>query len=327
MALAVLVFHFDKWLNGNWDAASPQGRLGIYAVSIFFILSGLTLTLVYAGRLRWSFSSWLAFFQNRFWRIFPLLWLTTAISLIIDDVPRPTWVILLNFSGIFGWIDPSRDIATGAWSIGCELVFYAFFPAILLLSQKWKWLIGLLWGGAVCIALYFAFYLYPSHAEQAIWWPIYVQVFNHASFFLAGIWIGLTVIKPWKGAGIILLILGAGFFLLPISSDPFTLVSGFWRMVFLLMVTVWVAYYFSWRIHWSEGIARILSVLGLISYSLYLWHPIVFRGVQFLLRGAHLTLNPVATFLLALTSSLVWAYFSYRYFEWPLQKRMKSAKI
>ncbi len=44
--------------------------------------------------------------------------------------------ILLNLSGLFGFVAFDKYIPTGAWSIGNELVFYAFFPIVLILSKK-----------------------------------------------------------------------------------------------------------------------------------------------------------------------------------------------
>jgi peptidoglycan/LPS O-acetylase OafA/YrhL len=323
MALAVMVFHFDKWLNGRWDASSLQGRLGVYAVSIFFVLSGLTLTLVYRGRLRANIESVVSFYQKRFWRIFPLLWVTTLCSLILDEVKRPFIDILLNVTGLFGWVNPARDIATGAWSIGCELVFYAFFPLILWGAQRWKWCIGFMWLSSFGMDVYVAFNWFdPASQDQSFWWQAYVQVANHISFFLAGMWLGLSSQRTNGFVWFPFILFSLVFFLWPVGFQAFSLVYGWDRIVLLLLTTGLVALYFHLPVKLPDIPARLLNWLGLISYSLYLWHPIVFRGVQFILRKFQQTWSIGWIFLLAGMVSVAVAGVSYHYFERLIQRSM-----
>ncbi|MFN0035447.1 MAG: acyltransferase family protein, partial [Saprospiraceae bacterium] len=255
MALAVLVFHYDKWLTGTWDAASLQGRLGVYAVSIFFVLSGITLTLVYENRLDGSLRTWASFFRKRFWRIFPLLWLATAATLLLDGSPRPASIVFLNFTGLFGFVNPAQDIATGAWSIGCELVFYAAFPILLLLSKKSRAVFALVFLMVFAFGAWAAFAWFPSEkSSQAEWWEAYTQVGNHAFFFMGGMAMGvfrneLEAVSPrfWR----VLLVLAAiAFAVWPIGSEPFHLVSGWNRVVFSTLVMLAVAAF------WGGGRGR-----------------------------------------------------------------------
>ncbi len=325
MALAVLIFHFDKWSVGYWDARTPQGRLGVYAVSVFFVLSGITLTLAYSSRIKWSFESWLKFYQKRFWRIFPLLWLVTGVSVCLDGFQRPISDILLNVTGLFGWLNPARDIATGAWSIGCELVYYAFFPFVLLISMGQKWFLPVLFGLFAALAAYIAFagYILPN-PDQSIWWPVYVQPLNHAMFFIAGIWIGLTqgTKKP-----LCLLLFGGAitiFFLWPLTQQPFSLVYGWDRIALSLLTLVMVAGYACVDIRMPEKLAIYLRWLGMVSYSLYLWHPIAYRGVQYGFKrlhwGGEIWIVATAFFL-----SLIVSHLSYRYYERPFQNKFRQS--
>ena len=47
VSLAILLYHYSTWDKGNdfidFDAANLLGRIGIYGVSIFFVLSGTAL--------------------------------------------------------------------------------------------------------------------------------------------------------------------------------------------------------------------------------------------------------------------------------------------
>lgn len=327
MALAVLIFHYDKWLSGVWDAHTPQGRLGAYAVSVFFVLSGLTLALVYRGRMQWSVASWAHFYRKRFWRIFPLLWLVTGITICLDEFKRPIFDILLNISGLFGWVNAARDIATGAWSIGCELVYYAFFPVILLLGRSLKWFLPVLTGSFVFIAIVIAFFGYPlPNPEQVIWWPVYVQPLNNALFFIAGVWIGLSRRMPANWAGVVFACSVAVFFLWPLQPDPFHLVYGWDRLALSVIILLMVGSYASMDIRQlPEKGKAVMSWLGAISYSLYLWHPIVYRGVQFGAKKLQMTGKTEALWA-SVILTLMFSHISYRFYEKPLQDKFRPVK-
>ncbi len=325
MALAVLVFHYDKWLVGTWDAISLQGRLGVYAVSTFFVLSGLTLTLVYEGRLEASVQSWAKFFKKRFWRIFPLLWVATGATLLLDDTARSWSTILLNFTGLFGFFNPAQDIATGAWSIGCELVFYAAFPTLLWLGKQFSIAFSglvLLFFGLGCWG---AFAWFPvEKSVQADWWEPYVQVKNQAFFFVGGMALGVfkqeLAIVPrtvWLG-GMVFAMLAFAFW--PLGSEAFQLINGWNRIVFSSLTLLVVASVFYSKIEWSGVLGKSFAWLGAISYSLYLLHPLVFRAVGAVARKFTLGGSYWMVFVPALLGTLILSHLSYCFLERPLMK-------
>ncbi len=326
MALAVLIFHFDKWLTGAWDAASVQGKLGVYAVSTFFVLSGLTLSLVYETRLDASLKSWGLFFRKRFWRIYPLLWLATAATLLIDNSQREIQDIVLNFSGLFGFVNPAKDIATGAWSIGCELVFYAGFPTLLLLA-RWNRMafLGcfLLFLG---LGVWTAFYSFgPDKTLQSDWWPVYAQSINHAYFFVGGMALG--VFRKELGAlprsywQILLALAALMFVYWPVGQAPFALVNGWNRVVFSGLTILAVAAWFQGRIVLKGLPHQFLTWLGAVSYSLYLLHPLVFRGIKSVFSKIGFGDGYWGLYLVALAATLVLSHLSYFLLEKPLAKK------
>ena len=52
MAVAIMLYHFGSWkLIAVPEAVAPLlNLLGIYGVSIFYVLSGAALSLIYTGR-------------------------------------------------------------------------------------------------------------------------------------------------------------------------------------------------------------------------------------------------------------------------------------
>lgn len=319
MALAVLVFHFNKWLSGFWNPDSIPGRLGIYAVAIFFILSGLTLTLVYQNSLTRDRRTWWTFYKKRIFRIFPLLWLTTAATLILDEQPWSSTDIFLNFSGLFGFINPAADIATGAWSIGCELVYYAAFPFVLLLSRHNSRWIAVIFIAIFTLTIWLAFIWFSKDmADQAIWWARYVQAANHAFFFVGGM--AIAIFQPqltrlprfyWYIIGLISVLL---FCIWPVGNNPVELIQGYNRLFFAAISLLFTLAYFQSQLHLPVLVDRIFGWLGHISYSVYLLHPLVFRVSKALLVK-YLPHQPELLCPLALLVTLAVSHLSYFYFE------------
>lgn len=326
MALAVLVFHYDKWLTNVWVANTLQGRLGVYAVSIFFVLSGLTLTLVYDQRLRATPDSWRFFFKKRFWRLFPLLWLATGATLLLDDSPRESVAILLNITGLYGFVNPAADIATGAWSIGCELVFYAAFPALLLLAKYRRPILLGVFGLLFLLACGLAYAWFPrSNMLQSDWWEAYVQVANHAFFFVAGMVLGIyraemdkIPLRIWRALA---MLSALAFAFWPIGAEPFFLVSGLNRIVFSALTLIFVAAFFQSNVPWRGVLGKSLGWLGAISYAVYLLHPLAFRGVGFVFRFLQMDVSYWGIFFPALAITLIVSYLSYVFLEKPLMCR------
>jgi len=326
MALAVLVFHYDKWLTGAWDAVTLQGRLGVYAVSTFFVLSGLTLTLVYENKLDHQFRTWGLFFRKRIFRIFPLLWLATLATLVLDGFSRPYPVIFLNLSGLFGFLNPVKDIATGAWSIGCELVFYLAFPTLLLISKRSKTGFLALFGIILGFGFWVAFYWFsPENSLQTAWWEAYVQAANHAFFFVGGMGIGVFR-KDLQGISrlfwLCLTVFAALLFTWwPTTSEPFQLVYGWNRVLFSILTLTAVAACFNSKIVLKGHFHQMLTWLGAVSYSLYLLHPLVFRVLSSIFGRCGLPEGYWQLFVPSIIATLVLCHFSYFFLEKPLAQK------
>lgn len=47
MALLIMLYHYYSWIYSGFDSSEFMGRIGVYGVSIFYILSGLTLYVAY----------------------------------------------------------------------------------------------------------------------------------------------------------------------------------------------------------------------------------------------------------------------------------------
>lgn len=289
-AFGIMFYHLTQWTYGPHDPNSFMGKVGYYGVSIFYVLSGLTLYHVYYKKMR--IENLHKFFIKRFFRIFPLMWIVMLLTIWIGERHYSLPLIAANLTGLFGFIKPSAYIGTGMWSIGNELVFYVFFPAFVLFYKKDHssiWIFGL----ALLVAyLYFAFFNDYS-------WESYVNPLNQVFLFYCGFMIGLKA--PAVKHSWIFIVAGVALFLLwPVSSVA-DLVTGWGRLVFTLccLLVTYGFYRMQFKFIWP------LSKLGEISYSVYLIHPLVYFGV------GKLNLSPLPTVIICIVATLIASYFVY----------------
>jgi len=321
-ALSVVFFHTDKWVHGVWIPGTLIGKCGVYAVSLFFVLSGLTLTLVYKDKpCTWP-TGFLSFWKKRIQRIFPLLWLATTATLLLEEPLWSFWQVLLNYTGLFGFLDPSGDIALGAWSIGDELVFYAVFPFILLLFPKKYFFFTVFALSLLLAALYANVWLQPDVPIKQQW-SAYVQPGNHLFFFLGGMAMGLypTVLPAWstKSWMLVALVIVVGVLYFPIGPEPSELLCGWPRLYFSLACFGLVAAMYASHLQLPASSHKLFGWLGTISYGIYLLHPLVFRVLKALnvrsLQMPEYWLIPATVLVTLLVSHVSW-----HWFEKPLQQ-------
>jgi len=131
-AFGIMTYHMYLYNFGEVDSSSVLAKIKIFGVAIFYILSGLTLYIVNINRLFFTRTDLTDFYVKRFFRIIPLLWLVTLLTIAIEyRFDLPLTKALLNFSVVPGIIRPGFFLANGAWSIGNELFFYLLFPFLV----------------------------------------------------------------------------------------------------------------------------------------------------------------------------------------------------
>lgn len=158
--MAVLLYHWEgsypglslalksvPFLGTEWDLLFPV-RFGWMGVDWFFVLSGFLL----ASNLWHSPMSWpmaMRFWQRRFLRIYPGVWIQLAILLLVLEATGT----LRNFSvwqavgNALLWLYPMPGGVTPYngvyWTLPLELTFYLALPALLLVMRRlsvWQFL-------------------------------------------------------------------------------------------------------------------------------------------------------------------------------------------
>lgn len=318
-AFGIMVYHMVLFNFGEVDSSSVLAKIKIFGVAIFYILSGLTLYIVNINRLFFNKRDLSDFYIKRFFRIIPLLWLVTFLTIAIEySFDLPLKKILLNFSVIPGIIRPGSFLANGAWSIGNELFFYILFPFLIFLTRWNRISIFVIASLSFIAFLYFTFFILNPNETLGRQWYAYVNPFNQVLFFVLGICIGslaASTTKYSKVSFLWLFIFFVGILFYPVTGEPIVIVSGYVRIIlsFGTFIVCFLFYKsnFSFFPHWLTAVFRFL---GEISYSLYLLHPIVLICLLYIAKKVGI--DSVWTVIVAtMILSIVVSYLSYIFFE------------
>ena len=323
-ALGIMLFHYLTWTKGEFSSDDTMGRIGIYGVSIFYMLSGLTLYHVYNEPLSKGFREVGLFLKRRVLRIYPLLIISTILTVFIFNGGEfQTRELLLNLSGLFGFFDWSHGIAVGSWSIGNELVFYVLFPVFVFLYHKSRPAFLIFCVGTFATFLYFAYFLHDPSSSLAsdIQRSYYCNPLNHLFLFLGGYLIGawLEHVELRKHWSLTILLVGLILFIAwPEEGDRLRLVCGNTRVALTASCFLICIGFYKSNYPLPALVTRPLSMLGEISYSVYMLHPIVHRSILYPINYVRAHFFPVPEslrFALAVVLTLFISYFVYQYFE------------
>jgi peptidoglycan/LPS O-acetylase OafA/YrhL len=275
--LPVLLFHYRV----------PGFSGGFVGVDVFFVISGYLIAGLIYGEMRDGRFSILTFYERRVRRIFPALFallIATSVAawliLFPSDLARyaRSLVYTAAFASNVGFWRELGYFDVGAeqkpllhlWSIAVEEQFYLLFPAILLLVSGRSWARALAVVSAILVASFvfslyavkhgpaFAFYMLPSRA-----WELMLGAVFAIGRFRA----------PPRAAREALAALGVA--LIAASVALYTKATPFPGVAALLpcMGTALVIYAGQSPNTVNAALGtRPLVFIGLISYSLYLWH-------------------------------------------------------
>lgn len=266
-ASGIMVYHFVSWNYGVPPVSSFLGKVGLYGVSVFYVLSGLTLYHVYFNKMNLR-----QFAIKRFFRIFPLMWLVMIGTVILLTEKMPDWdTLLLNFTGLFGIFRPWDYLGTGMWSIGNELVFYLFFPLLVFSAKR-----NIFWPVASTFFLVYTYFAFCKIGNDlSADWRNYINPLNQAFLFVAGFATGLKVKRLSNIVCVSFILAGLAIFFIPVSGDAAVIVRGWMRLLFTLGCVLIVVGVYKLPVKFPQVIHFPLSKLGEASYSIYLLHPLV----------------------------------------------------
>lgn len=308
----------------------PDTNGGFIGVDIFFVLSGFLITTILRAELRQTGAIQIGrFYYNRALRLCPPLFLMLsfyAISapLFFPDANPASDIVLAglylsDYSRAF-WGMP--DYLSHTWSLAVEEHYYLIWPLIVLFTRRWsdRGFLAVLIGAFVAAASWRVF----AMADPGQWEQIYYRFDTRLSGLILGSAISAVPRLPGRAAAAVMGPLAVCVLLIAASvlrwKSP---EAHHWAAV---LVDVAAAMLILSVASGRSALARILSwrpvvYVGLLSYSIYIWHYPIARLVrdQF---------GPSATFLIVAGASFLIAALSYEFIEKPaktFRKRRLSA--
>lgn len=318
MAFAIMIYHLISWTVFHPESGSLLGNFGIYGVSIFFVLSGLSMAIVYNNYIK-DFQTSIVFFIRRIFRLLPLLWIAIIIVSAIGYILRgelDLYKILLNITLLFGFVAPGEYINTGAWSIGNEAFYYAFTPLLIAIYARNKKFGNLCVLFTILIGLYFAFGVLDSEHKLESQWKNYINPFNNFFLYACGLalYYNFSEINLKKFAPALIIGSLAVLIFYPVSGDQINIVSDFNRIIFALFSILLTLGFYKLEVSLPGWFSKPFANLGEATYGVYLLHPVVFIFTNKLIT------NPVACILITSILTIIVANISYRFYEKPFIK-------
>jgi len=314
-ALSIMAYHYVGWTMRGLGIDTFLGKLGVYGVSMFYVLSGLTMYLVYFKNFSLSVTFFKSFYVKRLFRIYPLMWFVMILAIIMYGTQANAKDLFLQFSGLFGVVDWTALVPVGIWSIGNELSFYLMLPLFFYCMKK-----GIIGTVGISILIfgiycYFAFVLFDKSQPVANQDSLYKNPLNQVGLFLGGILVGhFFKEKRFKNVPLLVLLgtLLIAFVFYPVSGNAINVIAG-WERILYTLVCFGIAFCFL-KAEFNfipEFAKKSLKWLGDISYSLYLLHPHIWALVTYT------SLKIRFVFPIASVATLVVCWLVYKYLESP----------
>ncbi|MDD3323411.1 MAG: acyltransferase [Paludibacter sp.] len=282
MAIFIMIYHLSSWYFIKSDSSMLLGRIGLYGVTVFFIISGLSMALVYSKYIN-SFTTIFTYFVRRIFRIWPLMWLCVGLVVMENYVKSGNidgWLIINNITTVFAFIDHDGYLCTGAWSVGNEIVYYTLTPIFIYTYNLNIKLGNLMLFFIFIISCIYSGLVISPNLSLGNQWNAYIHPLNNLFFYVSGIsfFYNFSQLNLKRSVTVFIILIASLIFILyPVSGDLVFLIQGSNRLVFslasLLLVFGFYKLYFNDK---NNLISKIFEEFGVWSYGIYLFHPIVY---------------------------------------------------
>jgi peptidoglycan/LPS O-acetylase OafA/YrhL len=355
-AILVFLYHYEALHPGiRLDLAVPLiGKIlqfplgfGFAGVDIFFVLSGFLLTLPFArAALTENQGPPLSrYFKRRFLRVFPAYYAQLFVILAIGGwfvtwTPQTVTTFIAHMLMFFniGW-NPVKPMVGVWWTLPVEMGFYLLLPLLAPFMRPRRW-IPVLVGGLILSMVYrswAAAHFGPLLGGEHVFLAA-SQLPGSITEFLLGASAALLVQftslndRPRPAAWKLDLLFVLGL-LIPavwlwqvVLSAGAEYWMGHWGMIVAPLALGLPLSMAVLGLYWGSPVGayllanRVVYFLGLISYSLYLWHFVVMQQIQYLIGDAYASLPHSVTFPLTTVAVITVASASYYLVERPFYR-------
>ena len=309
---------------------------GFVGVDVFFVISGYLITTIIIQDIDKKRFSLVYFYERRARRILPVLYVVVFFTLIASYfILLPEDLVSLGKSavsiplfssnfyfwserGYFGVANELKPLVH-TWSLAVEEQFYIVFPLLLIILKNYRKILFVILVAGFCLSLSASYYVTLIHFDTAFYFPA-----TRAWELLVGGFCGILLYKTsfkltknWADfVSIIGLLLIFYAYIMFNSSTLFPYINA------LIPVLGCALYIISSQN--SSAVQKIFSnriivYVGLISFSLYLWHQSLFaiaRHLQ-LFENNQLILIAVSFMLSTLT---------FKFVEKPFRNKVSVSK-
>jgi peptidoglycan/LPS O-acetylase OafA/YrhL len=304
--------NFVPFILGFWDI----GKMGVL---VFFLISGFVIPM---SLLRPRKRPLVTFALSRFFRLYPVYWLSVFLMCIVWTVFPVEgihwgWGQLLVNITMFQKFVGVADINGVAWTLQIELIFYAMCAGLfaLKLIRNTKAIVGL-WGGLLFMGLAFAAFKFFTGKYIPVALPMglcyMVLGYLSRSVLLKN---EEPLVTPTTFWGLVAITIGvAGL------ASYWGYTDDFFR--YLATYTLAILMYFMAQKVLVKP-APFLKTLGKISYSVYLFHPAVGGAILYplvVLLAPSIASSPLILFSFIAVGILItigFSYLTYKYIEEP----------
>lgn len=325
--LPVLLFHAGVSLFGG----------GYVGVDVFFVISGYLITTIIIDEIVDKKFSIVRFYERRARRILPALFFVLILStpvawIVLQPIDFKAFSVNVAAVAAFlsnvqffresGYFDQAAELKPllHTWSLAVEEQFYVFFPLMLL--GIWRFgkttvLVTLLI--VFCMSLTIAHLSAVKHPSAAFFLP-HTRAWELLLGSFAAIYLQNRHSLNIRFLSNALSLLGLLAILFSvIMYDAGTPFPSLYALVPTVGTTLIILFAVKGTITHRILSLRVLVWIGLISYSLYLWHQPILAFLRHIF-GLHLNVVLVAA---ALTASFCLAIFSYHFVERPFRDKKR----
>lgn len=308
---------------------------GYVGVDIFFVISGFLITSIIYREVQENNFSIARFYERRIRRIFPALFAVILFSLVfglvfyapedLEKIAKSVRYTVIFFSNYLfarktGYFDTGAEYEPllHMWSLAVEEQYYIIFPIILLLMAKFvKQKLVLLLGVIFILSFIFSVTSVENDSHRA-----FFVTEGRVWELLIGSFIALNVFPSVKNKVVNNVCSIVGLILILSSIFLFTKETLFPGLSALLP-TLGAAFIIYSGIEDSSDLivnkllsSKAMVFVGVISYSLYLWHwPLIVFAKHLLIRPMFLHETVLLLVLMGMVSFLSW-----KYIEQPFRK-------
>ncbi|GAA6150523.1 hypothetical protein NBRC116586_35870 [Pseudooceanicola nitratireducens] len=304
---------------------------GYVGVDVFFVISGYLITSLLLGDIAAGQFSIVNFYERRIRRILPALFtvmLATLPFAYIFLLPTefeaygksliavPTFVSNVLFWSERGYFGAAADLKplVHTWSLAVEEQFYIFFPPLLaFLAHRARWLKAGAFGVIFLLSLIASWYLTRLHFETGFYLPV-SRIWELLTGAACAVW--LRRHAPLSGiGGAALAALGLALILWSVFAfDSSTVFPGVMAAVPVAGTALVILAGLPGNPVAGVLASRPFVFIGLLSYSLYLWHQPIFAFLRHAGHGNEWAL------LASLPLVFLASWLSYRFIETPVRR-------